>query len=107
MPSRSRNRARRREPTNQLALRSPSSSSMKPELVKTGTTAQAVRAPARAPRWVVPLVKVLLVFSDITLTTLSFVAAFSLRHNEPVLTRTAEGALAWSSQFAPYAVLLP
>jgi len=81
---------------------------MKPELVKaSGVEPRTVRAPARAPRWVVPLVKVLLVFSDITLTTLSFVAAFSFRHSEPVLTRTADGALAWSSQFAPYAVLLP
>ena len=55
----------------------------------------------------VPLVKALLVVSDIILTTLSFAVAFYIRHNEPVLVRTAEGALAWSSQFAPYAVLLP
>src|SRR5688572_17301777 len=101
-----RKRAPRREPTKQRVLRSPSASSMKPELAKTGTTAQAVRAPARAPRWVVPLVKALLAISDIILTTLSFAVAFYIRHNEPV-TRTAEGALTWSTQFAPYAVLLP
>src|SRR5688500_511400 len=81
---------------------------MKPEPVKaSGVEPRAVRAPARAPRWVVPLVKALLVVSDIVLTTISFAAAFSWRHSEPVLIRTTEGALAWSSQFAPYAVLLP
>jgi len=61
----------------QRVLRSPSSSSMKPELAKTGLTAQAVRAPARAPRWVVPLVKVLLVSSDIILTTLRLPSRFT------------------------------
>src|SRR6266699_6026752 len=68
--------------------------------------ARAVRAPARAPTWVVPLVKALLVFTDVLLTLLSFVAAFYLRHYEPLLQRD-NGVLTWSRQFAPYAVLLP
>src|SRR5688500_10790047 len=81
---------------------------MKPEPVKaSGVEPRAVRAPARAPRWVVPLVKALLVVSDITLTTLSFAVAYYVRHNEPVLSRPAEGALTWSSHFSPYAVLPP
>src|SRR5437867_11787868 len=68
--------------------------------------ARAVRAPARAPTWVVTLVKALLVFTDVLLTLLSFVAAFYLRHYEPLLQRD-KGVLTWSRQFAPYAVLLP
>ena len=68
--------------------------------------ARAVRAPARAPTWVVPLVKALLVFTDVLVTLLSFVAAFYLRHYEPLLQRD-NGVLTWSRQFAPYAVLLP
>lgn len=80
---------------------------MKAEPAKTEITPQAVRARARAPRWVVPLVKALLVIADVALTTGSFAAAFYLRHSEPLLARAADGALTWSAQFAPYAVLLP
>jgi exopolysaccharide biosynthesis polyprenyl glycosylphosphotransferase len=80
---------------------------MKAELAQTGNTPQAVRAAARAPRWVVPFVKLLLVVSDLGLATLSFAGAFYFRHGDPLLSRTAEGALSWSDQFAPYAVLLP
>lgn len=68
---------------------------------------ESVRVPARAPRWVVPFVKLLLVLTDIALTTASFAGAFYLRHNESVLSRTADGSLSWSAAFAPYAVLLP
>ena len=69
--------------------------------------ARAVRAPARAPSWVVPFVKTLLVLSDIALAILSFTAAFYLRHHEPFFRQTAQGGLTWSREFAPYAVLLP
>jgi exopolysaccharide biosynthesis polyprenyl glycosylphosphotransferase len=68
---------------------------------------RAVRAPARAPRWAVPLVKTLLVLSDIALVTLAFVAAFYLRHYNALVQRAVGGALVWSRAFAPYAVLLP
>lgn len=71
------------------------------------TNARAVRVPARAPRWVVPLVKTLLAGTDVTLTITSFVVAFYLRHQEAMLYRTQSGALTWSREFAPYAVLLP
>ncbi|HEV8588139.1 MAG TPA: hypothetical protein VGQ72_04640, partial [Pyrinomonadaceae bacterium] len=80
---------------------------MKAEPAKSETTAQAVRVPARAPRWVVPLVKFALAISDVVLASLSFAAAFYLRHHESIFSRDAQGALAWSSAFAPYAVLLP
>ena len=80
---------------------------MKAELAETGITAEAVRAPARAPRWVVPFVKVLLLGSDLGLVTLSFAGAFYLRHFDSLVTHNAEGSLTWSDAFAPYAVLLP
>ena len=71
------------------------------------TDPRSVRVPARAPRWAVPAVKVLLVFIDIALTLLSFAAAFYIRHYEAIVHRTANGTLSWSRAFAPYAVLLP
>jgi FlaA1/EpsC-like NDP-sugar epimerase len=68
---------------------------------------RSVRAPARAPRWVVPLVKTGLALADIVLATGSFVLAFYFRHQEAIFTRTAPGSLAWAKEFAPYALLLP
>ena len=81
---------------------------MKAEPVKAlSTDARAVRVPARAPRWVVPLLKLSLALADAALAVLSFVAAFYLRHYEAFLHRTSAGNLAWTREFAPYAVLLP
>lgn len=71
------------------------------------TQARAVRVPARAPRWVVPLMKLGLALADISLTLLSFAVAFSLRHGEEIFSRAVDGSLNWSADFAPYAVLLP
>ena len=70
-------------------------------------TAETVRVPARAPRWVVPLVKLALVTSDVILVTLSFALAFYLRHHDSIFFRDAQGVWIWSGAFAPYAVLLP
>ena len=81
---------------------------MKAEPVKELLTdARAVRVPARAPRWMVPAVKTGLAIADVALTLLSFTAAFYLRHHDAILHRAANGALTWSREFAPYAVLLP
>jgi exopolysaccharide biosynthesis polyprenyl glycosylphosphotransferase len=81
---------------------------MKAELVKDlATDARAVRVPARAPRWVVPLVKTLLAGTDVVLTIGSFVFAFYLRHHEAIIHSASGGGLIWSREFAPYAVLLP
>ena len=66
-----------------------------------------MRVPARAPRWVVPLVKTLLVLIDAGLVSLSFIGAFYVRHYESIVHRAAGGTLSWSREFAPYAVLLP
>src|SRR5437588_10710311 len=76
-------------------------------LVQEITTPRAVRVAARAPRWVVPLVKSALVVADIALTSLSFLAAFYVRHYNSIVQRSASGTLSWSREFAPYAVLLP
>ena len=80
---------------------------MRAEAATSVTTPQAVRVPARAPRWVIPVVKFGLAISDIALATLSFVLAFKLRHGESVSYRDAAGAFVWTGAFAPYAVLLP
>ncbi len=71
------------------------------------TTAAAVRAPARAPRWAVPLVKTSLVLTDAGLSLACFVLAFYVRHYQSIVDRAASGTLSWSGEFAPYAVLLP
>ena len=77
-------------------------------LVKDFTTsASAVRAPARAPRWVVPLVKILLLLTDAGLCLFCFVFAFYVRHYQSIVHRAGSGALSWSHEFAPYALLLP
>jgi exopolysaccharide biosynthesis polyprenyl glycosylphosphotransferase len=80
---------------------------MKAELAQTPTVAKAVRVPARAPRWVVPAVKLALAISDITLISLSFAVAFYWRHHESIWIHDAQGTFKWSAAFAPYAVLLP
>ena len=81
---------------------------MKAELAKDfSTDPRAVRVAARAPRWVVPAVKALLILIDIVFALLSFAAAFYIRHYEAVLHRATNGTLSWSRAFAPYAVLLP
>src|ERR1043165_7689608 len=80
---------------------------MRAEAAKSITPPEAVRVPARAPRWVVPLVKFGLAISDVALALASFLLAFKLRHGQAVFYRDAQGAFAWSADFAPYAVLLP
>ena len=72
--------------------------------------ASAVRVPARAPRWVVPVVKATLVLADACLTLLSFFAAFKLREGGPILQNAGGAAAAtwpvWSEEFAPYGAIL-
>jgi FlaA1/EpsC-like NDP-sugar epimerase len=69
--------------------------------------ASAVRAAARAPRWVVPAVKLLLVLTDAGLAFSCFILAFYVRHYQSIIHRAGSGTLSWSREFAPYAVLLP
>ena len=63
-----------------------------------------VRVPARAPRWIVPTVKVALVIADAFAAALSFMLAFYVRERVSVFAST--GGFAWSERFAPYGALL-
>lgn len=63
-----------------------------------------VRVPGRAPRWIVPAVKVGLIVADALAAALSFMLAFYARELVSVFA-TADG-LAWSNRFAPYGALL-
>ncbi|HEY5401544.1 MAG TPA: hypothetical protein VIK24_01695, partial [Pyrinomonadaceae bacterium] len=74
---------------------------------ETVTQATAVRAPARAPRWVMPTLKVALVLTDSAVAAVSFIVAFMLRESAPVFATPGWIGSAWSARFAPYAALLP
>ena len=66
--------------------------------------ASVVRVPGRAPRWIVPAVKVSLVIADAFAAALSFMLAFYAREGISVF---APGKpFVWSNRFAPYAALL-
>ncbi|HEX6715868.1 MAG TPA: sugar transferase [Pyrinomonadaceae bacterium] len=65
--------------------------------------ASVVRVPGRAPRWIVPAVKVGLVIADAFAAAISFMLAFYAREGFPVF---AARGLAWSNRFAPYGALL-
>jgi len=60
-----------------------------------------VRVPGRAPRWIVPAVKVSLVLADALIAATSFMLAFYVREGISVF----EGRH-WTARFAPYAALL-
>jgi exopolysaccharide biosynthesis polyprenyl glycosylphosphotransferase len=68
---------------------------------------RAVSVGARAPRWVVPIVRTTLVVADLCLAAFSFFAAFYLREGSHVIQNYGNGNLIWSARFAPYAALLP
>jgi exopolysaccharide biosynthesis polyprenyl glycosylphosphotransferase len=75
---------------------------MRAETAITATTA-ARRAENRVPRWVMPLVKTLVVISDGALAAICFLVAFKLREGSAVFSATA---WAWSQDFVPYAGIL-
>jgi len=78
---------------------------MKAEPIKEKfTEAIAVRAPSRAPAWVVPAVKVGLFAVDLLLAGFCFIAAFVFREGEKVFA--SSGGFVWSESFAPYGALL-
>ena len=69
--------------------------------------ASEVRARARAPRWVVPVVKSALVVADAALAVTSFVAAYTFRTGGGVLVRFGLGeGFVWNPHFEPYGALL-
>jgi exopolysaccharide biosynthesis polyprenyl glycosylphosphotransferase len=63
-----------------------------------------VRVPGRAPRWIVPTVKVLLIVADALASAFSFMLAFYIR--EGISPFAAAGSFGWSNRFAPYGALL-
>jgi exopolysaccharide biosynthesis polyprenyl glycosylphosphotransferase len=68
------------------------------------TDASAVRVPGRAPKWIFPTVKILLVITDALAAAASFMIAFYLREGASAFA--TGGTLAWNDRFAPYASLL-
>src|SRR5678816_240210 len=68
------------------------------------TTPSAVRVPGRAPKWIVPTIRVALVLSDAVCAALSFVLAFSYREGLSPFEPT--GLFRFTEAFAPYGSLL-
>jgi exopolysaccharide biosynthesis polyprenyl glycosylphosphotransferase len=71
---------------------------------QTVTDPSAVRSPARAPRWIVPTVKLALVLTDALLAAGVFIVAFAYREGASAFSTHGPGF--WSAQFAPYGALL-
>ncbi|HEY0544197.1 MAG TPA: sugar transferase [Pyrinomonadaceae bacterium] len=71
---------------------------------KNPVDASTVRVPARAPAWVIPVVKALLVSTDFLIAALAFLSAFYLRSGDAVFQKA--GSLHWTRGFAPYGALL-
>jgi exopolysaccharide biosynthesis polyprenyl glycosylphosphotransferase len=65
--------------------------------------ARSVRVPGRAPRWIVPTVKIGLVIADALAAAFSFILAFTLREGASAF---AAWRFAWSEAFAPYGALM-
>jgi exopolysaccharide biosynthesis polyprenyl glycosylphosphotransferase len=65
-----------------------------------------VRAPSRAPHWVVPTVKAALVVTDALIAAISFGAAFYFREGAALFQQGNGGTLTWSPDFAPYGALM-
>ncbi|HEX8747298.1 MAG TPA: sugar transferase [Pyrinomonadaceae bacterium] len=68
--------------------------------------ASAVRVQARAPRWIIPMVKTALAVSDALIAAASFMTAFYLREGGSFIRETMTGGFRWSARFAPYGALL-
>jgi exopolysaccharide biosynthesis polyprenyl glycosylphosphotransferase len=64
-----------------------------------------VRASARAPQWVVPLVKAALVVTDTVIAATAFGLAFYWREGTSFFARGGV-TFAWNARFAPYGALL-
>ncbi|HLE63019.1 MAG TPA: sugar transferase, partial [Pyrinomonadaceae bacterium] len=81
---------------------------MKPQRIrKPLKEASAVRVPGRAPRWIIPSVKLTLVLLDLLIAVFAFVTAFYLRQGASIVQPDTAGGWSWSAQFAPYGALLP
>ncbi len=65
--------------------------------------AAALKAENRVPRWVMPVIKAVVIATDAAIATVCFLTAFKLREGSAVLSPTA---WAWSQEFVPYAGIL-
>ncbi len=68
--------------------------------------ARVVRAPGRAPAWVIPAVKTALAATDMLLAAFCFTAAFYLREGGAAVKFYDSVRFEWSAEFLPYAALL-
>lgn len=65
-----------------------------------------MRAPSRAPQWVVPMIKLALVVTDALISASSFALAFYIREGASVLRQAGAERFSWSAKFAPYGALM-
>jgi exopolysaccharide biosynthesis polyprenyl glycosylphosphotransferase len=68
--------------------------------------ASIVRAPSRAPHWVIPTIKAALVVADALIAALSFGAAFYIREGGAIFRQTGAENFGWSARFDPYGALV-
>lgn len=69
------------------------------------TGARLVRASARAPQWLAPLIKIALAITDAVVAATAFALAFYLREGTSIFTEGG-GLFSWSARFAPYGALM-
>ncbi len=79
---------------------------MRVEQIKNPLVEGIVRAPSRAPHWVIPTIKVALVLADSSIAALSFAVAFYLREGGEIFAEPRTSLFAWSARFAPYGALM-
>jgi exopolysaccharide biosynthesis polyprenyl glycosylphosphotransferase len=68
--------------------------------------ASIVRAPSRAPQWIIPTIKTALVAADSLIAAFSFIAAYYLREGGAIFRSAGADNFAWALRFAPYGALL-
>lgn len=80
---------------------------MRAEQVKSPLVGTSVaRASARAPHWVMPTIRTLLLVADGVIAATSYCLAFSFREGSSLLQETETGSFHWAPRFAPYGALL-
>lgn len=78
---------------------------MRPERIKKNLVdPSTVRVPVRAPQWIIPAVKLLLVVTDFFIAAGTFLAAFYFRQGTAIFQTSP--SFHWTKEFAPYGVLL-
>src|SRR5882672_7871401 len=80
---------------------------MRAEQVKSPFVGTSVaRASARAPHWVMPTIRTLLLVADGVIAATSYCLAFYFREGSSLLQETETGTFHWAPRFAPYGALL-